>query len=235
MNDAAAALSESPSVAHPADPAPATAQSPSPLIERPTLALWVENVTVNFSGFKALNNLTLTIDKGELRCIIGPNGAGKTTLMDVITGKTRPTEGFVYLENRLHEVTALPEWTTGCTVSISNYEYSYDELRTNEPLSEAFTANLIAAGIPEADLVASHDHGSVDLGNDILRCPVIHPYIKVVNEPYQLHTIPFRDAAQTEAAYEAMVFGATMLANTACDVLTDAGLQQRIRDAFLSK
>ena len=111
MNDAAAALSESPSVAsHPADPTPATAQSPSPLIERPTLALWVENVTVNFSGFKALNELTLTIDKGELRCIIGPNGAGKTTLIDVITGKTRPTEGFVYLENREHEVTSLPEW-----------------------------------------------------------------------------------------------------------------------------
>jgi urea transport system ATP-binding protein len=55
--------------------------------------LYLEEVTVSFDGFKALNNLTLYIDAGELRCIIGPNGAGKTTMMDVITGKTRPDSG----------------------------------------------------------------------------------------------------------------------------------------------
>jgi len=77
---------------------------------RPKLSLWVENVTVSFDGFKALDDITLEIEKGELRCIIGPNGAGKTTLMDVITGRTRPTSGCVYLESRAHEITALPEW-----------------------------------------------------------------------------------------------------------------------------
>ncbi|HEY8506711.1 MAG TPA: urea ABC transporter ATP-binding protein UrtD [Steroidobacteraceae bacterium] len=55
--------------------------------------LYLEDITVSFDGFKALNNLTLYIDVGELRCIIGPNGAGKTTMMDVITGKTRPDTG----------------------------------------------------------------------------------------------------------------------------------------------
>ncbi len=55
--------------------------------------LYVEDITVSFDGFEALNNLTLYIDVGELRCIIGPNGAGKTTMMDVITGKTRPDSG----------------------------------------------------------------------------------------------------------------------------------------------
>ena len=55
--------------------------------------LYVEDVSVSFDGFKALNNLNLYIDDGELRCIIGPNGAGKSTLMDVITGKTRPDTG----------------------------------------------------------------------------------------------------------------------------------------------
>jgi urea transport system ATP-binding protein len=59
--------------------------------------LCVDSVSVSFDGFKALNELTLILDAGELRCIIGPNGAGKTTLMDVITGKTRPDEGNVYL------------------------------------------------------------------------------------------------------------------------------------------
>ena len=57
--------------------------------------LYIEKVTVSFDGFKALNDLSLYIDDGELRCIIGPNGAGKTTLMDVITGKTRPDQGTV--------------------------------------------------------------------------------------------------------------------------------------------
>ena len=57
------------------------------------VALYVEDVTVSFDGFKALNALSLTVDVGELRCIIGPNGAGKTTMMDCITGKTRPDSG----------------------------------------------------------------------------------------------------------------------------------------------
>jgi len=74
---------------------------------RPRAHLWVDNVSVSFDGFKALTDLTLTLDKGELRCIIGPNGAGKTTLMDVITGKTRPDQGEVYLVGDNREQTSL--------------------------------------------------------------------------------------------------------------------------------
>jgi urea transport system ATP-binding protein len=55
--------------------------------------LYLEQLTVTFDGFKALDSLTLYVDPGELRCIIGPNGAGKTTMMDVVTGKTRPAAG----------------------------------------------------------------------------------------------------------------------------------------------
>jgi urea transport system ATP-binding protein len=55
--------------------------------------LYLDDITVSFDGFKALNALSLSISAGELRCIIGPNGAGKTTMMDVITGKTRPDAG----------------------------------------------------------------------------------------------------------------------------------------------
>jgi urea transport system ATP-binding protein len=58
--------------------------------------LYLEHVTVSFDGFKALDDLSLYVDPGELRCIIGPNGAGKTTMMDVVTGKTRPTDGSVW-------------------------------------------------------------------------------------------------------------------------------------------
>ncbi|MDP2074989.1 urea ABC transporter ATP-binding protein UrtD [Hydrogenophaga sp.] len=58
--------------------------------------LYLEGVNVSFDGFKAINNLSLDIAPGELRCIIGPNGAGKTTMMDIITGKTRPDSGQVF-------------------------------------------------------------------------------------------------------------------------------------------
>jgi urea transport system ATP-binding protein len=58
--------------------------------------LYLEDVSVSFDGFKAINQLSLDIAPGELRCIIGPNGAGKTTMMDIITGKTRPDAGRVF-------------------------------------------------------------------------------------------------------------------------------------------
>jgi len=58
--------------------------------------LYIENLNVSFDGFKAINDLTLYLNDGELRCIIGPNGAGKTTMMDLITGKTRPDSGTIF-------------------------------------------------------------------------------------------------------------------------------------------
>lgn len=64
--------------------------------------LYVEGITVSFDGFRALNNLNLYVDEGELRCIIGPNGAGKTTMMDVITGKTKPDAGTVYFGQQIN-------------------------------------------------------------------------------------------------------------------------------------
>jgi urea transport system permease protein len=64
-----------------------------PHLASPDKILTLEDLTVSFDGFKALDGLTLSVDRGELRCIIGPNGAGKTTMMDVVTGKTRPDHG----------------------------------------------------------------------------------------------------------------------------------------------
>jgi urea transport system ATP-binding protein len=73
----------------------------------PTL-LYLDNVSVSFDGFRALNSLSLAVDHAEMRAIIGPNGAGKTTMMDVITGKTRPNEGTALFEGS-HDLTALDE------------------------------------------------------------------------------------------------------------------------------
>jgi urea transport system ATP-binding protein len=69
--------------------------------------LYLDGVSVVFDGFRALNNLSLIIEPGELRAIIGPNGAGKTTMMDIITGKTRPSAGTVSFGD--HDLTRLDE------------------------------------------------------------------------------------------------------------------------------
>lgn len=71
------------------------------MIEGEDKILDVEEVTVSFDGFKALDHLSLHVEGGELRCIIGPNGAGKTTMIDVITGKTKPDHGAVTLGRHL--------------------------------------------------------------------------------------------------------------------------------------
>jgi urea transport system ATP-binding protein len=77
-------------------------------IKTTSALLYLDGISVSFDGFKALNNLSLTIDPGEMRAIIGPNGAGKTTMMDVITGKTRPDEGSAVFEGEA-DLTALDE------------------------------------------------------------------------------------------------------------------------------
>ncbi len=72
------------------------------------VVLYLDDISVSFDGFKALNKLSLQIDVGELRCVIGPNGAGKTTMMDVITGKTRPDAGTVFFGQTI-DLTRLSE------------------------------------------------------------------------------------------------------------------------------
>jgi urea transport system ATP-binding protein len=85
----------------------AATDTPSRQVTADTL-LYLDGVTVSFDGFKALNELSLLVTRGELRTIIGPNGAGKTTMMDVITGKTRPDSGTVLFDGNI-DLTKLDE------------------------------------------------------------------------------------------------------------------------------
>jgi urea transport system ATP-binding protein len=73
-----------------------------------TALLYLNGVTVSFDGFRALNNLSLAIEPGEMRAVIGPNGAGKTTMMDVVTGKTRADAGEVFFDGS-HDLSRLDE------------------------------------------------------------------------------------------------------------------------------
>jgi urea transport system ATP-binding protein len=72
-----------------------------------TVVLFVEDLTVSFDGFKAVDQLNLYVDKNELRVIIGPNGAGKTTLLDLICGRTQATSGVIRFKDQ--ELTRMPE------------------------------------------------------------------------------------------------------------------------------
>jgi urea transport system ATP-binding protein len=77
-------------------------------MELTSALLYLDGVTVSFDGFRALNDLSLVLEPGEMRAIIGPNGAGKTTMMDVVTGKTRPDKGDVYFSGNV-DLTRLDE------------------------------------------------------------------------------------------------------------------------------
>ncbi|MZQ87271.1 amidohydrolase [Paenibacillus sp. 5J-6] len=121
---------------------------------------------------------------------------------------------------------------TGCTLKTSFYEYSYDELRTNETLSQVFSDQLHEMGIDPKDIEIGKDHGSLDLGNVSIQCPTIHPFVKVVGEKHMLHTKEFRDLALQEPALDAMIFTAKALANTAYEVISSPELLQRIKDEF---
>src|SRR3954471_7036966 len=86
--------------------------------------LQIEDLVVDFDGFKAIDDLDLYVDEGELRFLIGPNGAGKTTLIDVVTGLTKPTSGTVRFDSRIlasrppHEIVRLGIGRTFQTPSV---------------------------------------------------------------------------------------------------------------------
>ncbi|WP_442598749.1 M20 family metallopeptidase [Neobacillus sp. D3-1R] len=122
---------------------------------------------------------------------------------------------------------------TGATLKISNYEFSYDDMITNDYLSEAFTKELVALGVEESEIFTDRDgSGSLDMGNVSQVVPAIHPYIKICNEAYACHTHEFREAAMSEQAREAMMVGAKAMALTGYEVLTNKELLNQIKEEF---
>lgn len=121
---------------------------------------------------------------------------------------------------------------TGAALDISYYEISYDDMNTNETLSEAFNSNLNQVGVTDIHPARS-SYGSIDMGNVSNVVPAIHPYICISETPLVGHTPEFRDATLTEKAHNTLVQGASALALTGYDVITDKGLLQKIKDEFI--
>jgi len=169
--------------------------------------LYIEGLSVSFDGFKALNDMNLYINDGELRCLIGANGAGKTTLMDVITGKTKCDEGSVYfgqthnlLDKDEAEISQLgigrkfqkPTVFEAHTV-LDNLELS---LKTNKGVIQTLLATLSSTEIQKIDEVLEtiglKDHrmmlaGSLSHGQkqwlEIGMLLVSEPRLLLVDEP----------------------------------------------------
>jgi amidohydrolase len=121
---------------------------------------------------------------------------------------------------------------TGCEFDISNHELGYDNLHTNEALSELYCQNLIALGVKPEEIETERDHGSLDMGNVSQVVPAIHPYIKMDDCPHSGHTTGFRDAAGDSRGFEAMILGAKTLAATGYDVLANPSYLQDIKEEF---
>ncbi len=120
---------------------------------------------------------------------------------------------------------------TGATLEISNYEISYDDMNTNKTLSKAFNNNLRYVGVTDIKPQRS-SYGSIDMGNVSNVVPAIHPYIGISDTPLVGHTTQFRNATLTEKAHNALVTGASALALTGYDLLTDTYLLTQIKDEF---
>ena len=118
-----------------------------------TALLYLSGVTVSFDGFRALNNLSFTVDPGEMRAVIGPNGAGKTTMMDVVTGKTRADIGEVYFDGS-YDLSRLDET-----------EIERIRLSSVEPMD--FSDDLLGL-MAESPRIAKHVHAPLQSGSDAI-------------------------------------------------------------------
>ena len=122
---------------------------------------------------------------------------------------------------------------TGTKLKISNYEFSYDDMQTNQTLSDVYTNNLISLGVSEQSITEDQgDHGSLDMGNVSQVVPAIHPYLQICDDYFVCHTHEFREAALSEQGREAMILGAQTMALTGYDVLTNQTLLQKIKEEF---
>ena len=121
---------------------------------------------------------------------------------------------------------------TGARVEISNYETSFDDMNTNKNLSNAFNENLKILGI--TDLNPGEElSGSMDMGNVSYVVPSIHPMIGIGNTNLVLHTTAAADFTISDPAHEALLIGATALAYTGYDVITDKNLLAEIKKEFI--
>ena len=118
---------------------------------------------------------------------------------------------------------------TGCKVEISNYEASYDNMVTNQVLSDLYDKNLVKTGVNPEDIHKGLDHGSLDMGNVSQVVPAIHPFTKICDSGIAGHTEEFRDASGSKEGFTQFLKGIKALALTGYDLLSKPELIEEIR------
>ena len=140
----------------------------------------------------------------------------------------------VYLDEVVEKVKNIARGAalmTGTKLEISNYEISYDNMKTNKTLSDAFNSNLMIAGV--CDMKPSKSgFGSADMGNVSRVIPAIHPYIGLGCPGLLGHSKEMADCTITDKAHQALVKGTAALGLTGYDVITDKELLGRIKEEF---
>lgn len=139
-----------------------------------------------------------------------------------------------YLNEVVDKVRSIAEGAalmTGASLDVSNYELSYDDMHTNETLSDLFTDNLYATGETVVH-PASSSYGSIDMGNVSQVVPAIHPYIGLDQPDLIAHTTEFANKTITEKGHTVIARGALALAMTGYDILVDKTLLDKINQEF---
>ena len=136
------------------------------------------------------------------------------------------------LQARFAEMVRAAELAAGCTSELRWFARA-DTMRHNGAMGERFAANLARLGIADGPL--SPRVGSSDIGNVSQVMPTIHPMLAIVDGPVPLHSVAFREAARTERADDTIIAGATCLAQTAWELLSEPGLLEAARAEFAGK
>jgi len=193
----------------------------------------LDAVILTFTGINALRQ-HITPD-ARIHGIIKEGGQAANIVPDraiaqfyVRAGKKKYLKELVEKVKNIAKGAAL---MTGAALDISNYEISYDDMNTNKTLSESFTANLKYLGVADIHPARS-SYGSIDMGNVSNKVPAIHPYISISDAPLVAHTVEFRDATKSEKAHWALIKGASSLALTGYDILTDKKLLNKVKEEF---
>ncbi|WP_316568606.1 M20 family metallopeptidase [Neobacillus sp. YIM B06451] len=194
----------------------------------------LDAVIQTFTNINALRQQTT--DDARIHGIISHGGVAPNIIVDRAQAqfyvRTKQMETLVPLVERVINCAKGAALATGCRLEVSRHEFSYANLITNETLSNVYNDNLIKLGVIEEEIKTGLKHGSNDMGNVSHKVPSIHPYIKVPNAPYPVHTTEFREAAGSEDGMKTLILGAKTLAATGYDILTKKELLEKIKEEF---
>ena len=195
----------------------------------------LDGVILLYNGINALRQ-HVTSDV-RIHGIISSGGAAPNIVPDYAEAKfyfrAKEKANLEMVVAKIKECAVGAAKMTGATVKISYFENSYDNLRTNQALSDLFSANLF--GLGETDVKPAGDGvGSIDMGNVSQEVPTIHPWIGAGDSSLIIHSKEFADHTITDLGKTTIYKGACALGLTAYDVITSKENQEKIKKEFMS-